>query len=72
MFDYFRNYSNTFAVKIVRLKVYRISFSPMTLTFIQGYKCVSNLTFINLQYLGQYLTYYIHTWHDDSLHGYNI
>ena len=36
----------------------------MTLTFIQGYKCVSNLiTF----YLGQYLSYYIQTWHDDGL-----
>ena len=34
----------TFAVKIVRLKVYMTIASPMTLTFIQGHKCVSNLT----------------------------
>ena len=33
-----------FAVKIVRLKVYMTIASPMTVTFIQGHKCVSNLT----------------------------
>ena len=32
----------TFAVEIVRLKVYMTVASPMTLTFIYGYKCVSN------------------------------
>ena len=32
------------AVKIVRLKVYMIIASPMTLTFGQGHKCVSNVT----------------------------
>ena len=47
MFDYFRNYSSNaikFAVKIVRLKFYMTIASPMTLTFIQGHKCVSNVT----------------------------
>ena len=34
----------TFAGKTVRLKVYVTTASPMTLTFIQGHKCVSNLT----------------------------
>ena len=33
-----------FAVKIVRLKVYMTIASLMTLTFIQGHKCISNLT----------------------------
>ena len=33
-----------FAVKIVRLKAYMIIASPMTLTFSQGHKCISNLT----------------------------
>ena len=46
-------------VKIVRPNVYMTIASLMTLTFIQGHKCVSNL-----QYLGQYLSYYIQTWHD--------
>ena len=34
--------------------------------FIQGHTCVSNFTSLlfNLQYLKQYLSYYIHTWHD--------
>ena len=41
--------------------------SPMTFTFIQGHKCVSNSTTFNLQYLGQYLSYYIETWHDGRL-----
>ena len=49
MFHYFRNcLSNImpigFAMKIVRLKVYMTIANPMTLTFIQGHKCVSNLT----------------------------
>ena len=34
----------TFAAKIDRQKVYMIIASPMTLTFIHGHKCVSNLT----------------------------
>ena len=34
----------TFAVKIVRLKLYMTIASPIKLTFIQGHKCVSNLT----------------------------
>ena len=33
-----------FAVKIVRLKVYMSIASPMTSTFFQGHKCVSNVT----------------------------
>ena len=33
-----------FAVKIVQLKVYKTIASPMTLIFIQGHKCVSNVT----------------------------
>ena len=33
-----------FAVKIVRLKVYMTIASPITVSFIQGHKCVSNLT----------------------------
>ena len=33
-----------FAVKMVRLKVYMTIASPMTMTFIQGHKNVSNLT----------------------------
>ena len=40
----------------------------MTLAFIQGHKCASNLTtFLNLQYVGQYVSYYIQTWHDGRL-----
>ena len=53
-----------FAVKIDRLKVYMTFASLMTLTFIQDHKCTSNLTSFNLQYLGQYLSHYIQTWHD--------
>ena len=34
----------TIAVKIVQLKVHMTIASPMTLTFIQGHKRVSNLT----------------------------
>ena len=48
MFHYFRNYSSNaimFAVKGVRLKVYKTITSPMTLLFTQGHKCASNLTF---------------------------
>ena len=33
-----------FAAKMVRLKVYMTITNPMTLTFIQDYKCVSNWT----------------------------
>ena len=39
----------------------------MTLTFNQGHKCISTWTTFNLQYLGQYLSYYIQTWHDGKL-----
>ena len=35
-----------FAVKIVRLKVYLIFLSPMTLPVIQGHSCVSNVTHV--------------------------
>ena len=53
-----------FAVKIVRVKVYMTGASPMTLTFTQGPRCISKLIYcLNLQYLGQYLSYYIKTWH---------
>ena len=55
-----------FAVKIVRLKVYTTIASPMTLTFTQGPKCVTNVTTYNLQYIGQYLSYYIQTCDDDT------
>ena len=33
-----------FAVKMVRLKVYMTIANPMTLPFIEGHKCFSNLT----------------------------
>ena len=33
-----------FAVKIIRLKVYMTIASPTIMTFIQGHKCVANLT----------------------------
>ena len=46
----------------------------MTLLFIQGHNCVSNLTHFKLvlySYLGQYLINGIQTWHDGKLmHGY--
>ena len=46
-----------FALKIVCREVYMTIASPMTLTFIQGHKCVSNIWLLfNLQYLGQYLS----------------
>ena len=57
--------SITYAVKSVRLQVYASIASPMALIFIQGHKRVSNVTSFNLQYLGQYLSYCIQTWHDD-------
>ena len=42
---------------------------PMNLTVIQGHKCVSNVTTFELAvaYIGQYLSYYIQTWHDGRL-----
>ena len=44
--------------------------SPMTLTFIEGRKCLKLGYFFNLQYLGQYLSYGIQTWHGRRLmHG---
>ena len=36
----------------------------LTLTVIQGHTFVSNFTTFNLQYLRQYFSYYIQTWHD--------
>ena len=53
-----------FAVKIVWLKVYMTIARLMTLSFIQGHKCISYLALFNLQYLRQYLRYYIQTGHD--------
>ena len=37
-----------FAVKIIRLKVYIINLSPVTLLFSQGHDCVANLTNVKL------------------------
>ena len=46
--------------------------SPIALAFNPGHKCVSRLLF-NLQYIEQYLSYYIHTLYDgrlmDALHA---
>ena len=56
-----------FTVKIVWLKVYMTIVSPMTLTFVQGHKCLKLDYFFNLQYLGQYLSYGVQTWHDGRL-----
>ena len=57
----------TFAVRIVQLKVYMNIANPMTLTFIQGHKSVSNVLTFKLQYLRQYLSCYIRTWHAGRL-----
>ena len=58
-----------FAVKIVSLKVYMTIASPMTLTFNSRSQMRLTLLF-NLQYLEQYLSYYVQTWHDGKLiHG---
>ena len=52
-----------FAVKIVRLKVYMTIPSPMSQTWL----------LFNLQYLPQYLSYYIEIWHDGRLmHGFEL
>ena len=60
----------TFAAMIVRLKVYMTTSSPITLPFIQGHTCVSNVSTVNLQYIGQYFIYYIQTWQSGSpIHG---
>ena len=59
-----------FAVKIVRLKVDNIMIiaSPMTLTFIQGRKCVWSLTGFELAISQKrFELLYIHTWHDGTL-----
>ena len=54
-----------FAVKIVRLKVCMTFASPMTLTFMQSNLSASQTWLLfNLQYLGQYLSYYIQALHD--------
>ena len=61
---------STFAVKIVRLKVYMNIASPMTLAFLQGHKWDSIWLLFNFQYVGEYLSYYIQTWHDGrAMHG---
>ena len=58
-----------FVVKIVRLKVYMTIASLMTLTFKVTSASQTWLLF-NLQYLGQYLSYYSQTWHDGwPIHG---
>ena len=55
-----------FAVRRVRLKVYMTVASPMTLTT----NASQTWLLFNLQYLGQYLSYYIQTWHYGRLmHG---
>ena len=42
--------------------------SPMTLTFIQGHKCVSNrTTFLTCNISDNSLSYYIQAWHDSKL-----
>ena len=63
MFDYFGNYSSNahqLCGEDSPTKGLYDHYNPMTLTFIQGHKCVSNVTtFFNLQYLGPYLSYYV-------------
>ena len=66
-----------FVVKIVLLKVYITIASPMSPTKGLDYHCQSNdldlhsrsqmHQFFNLQYIGQYLSYYIQTWHGRRL-----
>ena len=62
-----------FSVKIVRLKVYCFSLSPVTLAFIQGHNCVSNLTHLmfNMYCIIIVTTrdtiYDIDIWHDSIL-----
>ena len=59
-----------FAVKIVRLKVYMTMASPMTLTIIQGHKCVSNLTTFKLARSRIIFKLLHRPWHDCRLmHG---
>ena len=57
--------SITFAVKIVRVNVYMTIDNPKTDLHSQ-ITSQTGLLF-NLQYLGQYLMYYIQTWHDGIL-----
>ena len=63
----------TFTAKIVRPKVYMTVASPVTLTFIQSHKCVSNVTiyFLTCNISENInLSCYIHTWHGGRLmHG---
>ena len=67
MFHYFRNYSsNTHHVcceDSPNKGLHMTIASPMTLTVIQD---ETGLLF-NLQYLGQYVSYYIQMWHDGRL-----
>ena len=74
MLNYFSNYaSNAHHVccENTTTKVYMTIANPMTLTFIQGHKCILSLTtYFNYHYLQHYLSYYILTWHDGRpIHG---
>ena len=55
-----------FAVKIVRLRVCMTIASPMTITFIQGHKCLKLDCFLTCN-ISDILSYYIQTWHDGRL-----
>ena len=63
----FQAMSIKFAVKIVQLKVYMTIASPMTLTSFTIISVSQTWLLFNLQYLGQYVTNYIRTWHDGRL-----
>ena len=69
-----RDYSETiqtmpmaFAVKKARLKVYAIMASLMTLISFKVRSASQTWLLCNLQYLEQYVSYYIQTWHDGRL-----
>ena len=55
-FDYFKKICKQWPsiVKRVWLSIYMTIGSTITLAFIQGHKCISNLTTFNLEYLRQY------------------
>ena len=57
-----------FAVKIVRLKVYIYDNCQSNALDLHS-RSQEHLLFFNLQYLGQYLSYCIQTWHDIFMHG---
>ena len=69
MSDTIQAMPTTFAVQIVRLKVHMTIAGPMTLTFIQGHKCVSNLTTFLTYNISDnnYVSYYSQTWHEGRL-----